>query len=141
MRTSLGETTAAPPNATLAAENKSGSGPETVPSASGEPVSGKQISSPDFIHYTRTGRISKVKKGLKVYNCECGRSYTRAEHLRRHQKNHAQDPLVCDYPDCGKTFFRIDLLLRHQECHNDPGPALPAPPPTDVLSHESSSSF
>jgi hypothetical protein len=25
------------------------------------------------INYTRTGRISKAKKGLKVHNCECGR--------------------------------------------------------------------
>ncbi|EDU45084.1 conserved hypothetical protein [Pyrenophora tritici-repentis Pt-1C-BFP] len=49
------------------------------------------------VHYTRTGRISKAKKGLKVHNCDCGRSYTRAEHLR------------------------MDLLLRHQERHNDPG--------------------
>ncbi|KAF2732303.1 hypothetical protein EJ04DRAFT_525440 [Polyplosphaeria fusca] len=47
------------------------------------------------VHYTRTGRISKAKKGLKVHNCECGRSYTRAEHLR------------------------IDLLQRHQERHNE----------------------
>lgn len=75
------------------------------------------------VHYTRTGRISKAKKGLKVHNCEnCGRSYTRAEHLRRHQKNHAQDDaLVCEYPDCGKIFYRLDLLHRHQERHNEPG--------------------
>jgi hypothetical protein len=31
--------------------------------------------SPDSssVHYTRTGRISKAKKGLKVHNCDCGR--------------------------------------------------------------------
>ncbi|KAF2846557.1 hypothetical protein T440DRAFT_521733 [Plenodomus tracheiphilus IPT5] len=80
-------------------------------------------SSPSSVNYTKTGRISKAKKGLKVHNCEkCGRAYTRAEHLRRHQKNHAQDgALVCEYPNCDKTFFRIDLLQRHQERHNDPG--------------------
>ncbi|KAF2111138.1 hypothetical protein BDV96DRAFT_187118 [Lophiotrema nucula] len=71
------------------------------------------------VHYTRTGRISKAKKDRKVHNCPCGRSYTRAEHLRRHQKNHAQDALVCDFPECGKTFNRIDLLQRHQERHNE----------------------
>ncbi|KAF2273075.1 uncharacterized protein EI97DRAFT_461334 [Westerdykella ornata] len=71
------------------------------------------------VNYTRTGRISKAKKGLKVHNCECGRSYTRAEHLRRHQKNHAPTPLLCEYPECGKTFFRLDLLQRHQERHNE----------------------
>ncbi|KAI8930793.1 hypothetical protein NX059_011817 [Plenodomus lindquistii] len=80
-------------------------------------------SSPSSVNYTRTGRISKAKKGLKVHNCgNCGRSYTRAEHLRRHQKNHAQDgALSCDFPNCDKMFFRIDLLQRHQERHNDPG--------------------
>ncbi|KAF1917591.1 hypothetical protein BDU57DRAFT_170397 [Ampelomyces quisqualis] len=71
------------------------------------------------INYTRTGRISKAKKGLKVHECECGRSYTRAEHLRRHQKNHSQDDaLVCDYAGCGKPFHRPDLLLRHRDRHN-----------------------
>ncbi|KAF2805067.1 uncharacterized protein BDZ99DRAFT_524790 [Mytilinidion resinicola] len=72
------------------------------------------------VKYTSTGRISKAKKGLKVHNCECGRSYTRAEHLRRHQKNHNQDALVCNFPRCGKTFYRPDLLQRHQERHNEP---------------------
>jgi hypothetical protein len=68
------------------------------------------------VAYTRTGRISKAKTGLKVHNCACGRSYTRAEHLRRHQKNHAQeDALVCDI--CGKVFYRLDLLERHMERH------------------------
>ncbi|KAH7082704.1 hypothetical protein BKA63DRAFT_136643 [Paraphoma chrysanthemicola] len=80
------------------------------------------LSQSPSVNYTRTGRISKAKKGLKVHNCQCGRSYTRAEHLRRHQKNHAQDDaLVCEYPDCGKTFYRMDLLQRHQERHNEPG--------------------
>jgi hypothetical protein len=79
------------------------------------------------VHHTRTGRISKPKKGLKVHSCECGRSYTRAEHLQRHQKNHAmENALVCDYPDCGKLFYRPDLLLRHQERHNEGvGPSAP----------------
>ncbi|PSN72392.1 hypothetical protein BS50DRAFT_484447 [Corynespora cassiicola Philippines] len=78
-----------------------------------------QMSPDSTVHYTRTGRISKAKKGLKVHNCECGRSYTRAEHLRRHQKNHNENALTCEVPECGKTFFRIDLLQRHQERHNE----------------------
>ncbi|KAL5373235.1 hypothetical protein DPSP01_012867 [Paraphaeosphaeria sporulosa] len=82
-----------------------------------------QMSPDSSVHYTRTGRISKAKKGLKVHHCECGRSYTRAEHLRRHQRNHAQNALRCEWPDCGKPFYRLDLLQRHQERHNDPGRA------------------
>ncbi|KAH5379788.1 hypothetical protein HBI33_150250 [Parastagonospora nodorum] len=81
----------------------------------------KMLSQAQSVHYTRTGRVSKAKKGLKVHNCECGRAYTRAEHLRRHQKNHAQeDALSCDYANCSKVFYRPDLLQRHQERHNDP---------------------
>lgn len=78
------------------------------------------LASPDAsdVHYTRTGRVSKAKKGRKVHDCECGKSYTRAEHLRRHQKNHAA-PLACGLPGCGKTFHRADLLQRHQEKHNE----------------------
>jgi hypothetical protein len=64
------------------------------------------------VHRTKTGRISKAKKGLKVHSCECGKSYTRAEHLRRHQKNHTSDDVVqCNL--CGRTFYRRDLLERH----------------------------
>lgn len=83
--------------------------------------------------YTKTGRISKAKKGLKVHLCEsCGKvcaycffysvpiinssqSYTRAEHLRRHQQNHSSAALQCDWPGCGKSFHRNDLLERHKE--------------------------
>ncbi|CAI6341102.1 unnamed protein product [Periconia digitata] len=85
----------------------------------GESISGR--SAP--IHYTKTGRISKAKKGLKVHTCsECGKSFTRAEHLRRHQKNHGPDQVTCDL--CGKVFFRVDLLMRHIERHKDgPHPA------------------
>ncbi|KAH6621959.1 hypothetical protein C7974DRAFT_338811 [Boeremia exigua] len=76
------------------------------------------------ISLTKTGRVSKAKKGLKVHDCECGRSYTRAEHLRRHQRNHAQErALVCKYANCGKAFFRSDLLQRHEERHNELGNA------------------
>ncbi|USP78988.1 hypothetical protein yc1106_06262 [Curvularia clavata] len=75
------------------------------------------------VHYTKTGRISKAKKGLKVHKCEiCGKSYTRAEHLRRHKKNHTPDEaLMCEIPGCGKVFHRMDLLVRHKERHNEVG--------------------
>lgn len=104
--------------------SKEASGPHTG-SSRGDSSTMQRSPSPtemqQEVNYTRTGRISKAKKGLKVHHCECGRSYTRAEHLRRHQKNHNQDALVCEYPDCGKTFFRPDLLQRHQERHDGTG--------------------
>ncbi|KAF1972679.1 hypothetical protein BU23DRAFT_155949 [Bimuria novae-zelandiae CBS 107.79] len=104
---------------TLGSNNASSYGNSSIMQRS---ISPSQMS-PDSssVHYTRTGRISKAKKGLKVHHCDCGRSYTRAEHLRRHQRNHAQDALRCDWPGCGKPFYRLDLLQRHQERHNEPG--------------------
>ncbi|KAI4646233.1 uncharacterized protein J4E78_009154 [Alternaria triticimaculans] len=81
------------------------SGPHTGSSRSEEQpgLSPTNMSSHNNIHYTRTGRISKAKKGLKVHNCEnCGRPYD-------------EDALICQVPGCGKTFVRVDLLQRHQE--------------------------
>ncbi|KAF2842041.1 hypothetical protein M501DRAFT_988309 [Patellaria atrata CBS 101060] len=76
----------------------------------------------EHITYTKTGRISKAKKGLKVHYCtECGKAYTRAEHLRRHQQNHNANPLRCEWPGCRRTFHREDLLVRHMEKHNNDG--------------------
>lgn len=73
------------------------------------------------IRYTRTGRVSKATKGQRVHSCdECGKTYTRAEHLRRHQQNHKPGAFPCDVPRCGRSFYREDLLIRHKARHNDP---------------------
>ncbi|KAK3678959.1 hypothetical protein LTR78_001412 [Recurvomyces mirabilis] len=73
------------------------------------------------VRYTRTGRVSKATKGQRVHRCdECDKTYTRAEHLRRHKQNHKPGAFVCDIPGCGRSFYREDLLTRHKERHNDP---------------------
>ncbi|KAJ8124761.1 hypothetical protein O1611_g8879 [Lasiodiplodia mahajangana] len=46
-----------------------------------------------------------------------GRTFTRAEHLRRHQLSHKPAAFQCTYPGCDKTFHRQDLLLRHTQRH------------------------
>ena len=57
----------------------------------------------------------------KRYYCNypgCGKDYSRAEHLYRHQLNHNPKELHrCKVPGCDKTFVRSDLCLRHQERH------------------------
>jgi hypothetical protein len=68
---------------------------------------------------TKTGRRSKVVKGMPVYHCECGKTYTRAEHLRRHQQNHKAGAFECNVLGCGRAFYREDLLGRHKTKHND----------------------
>ncbi|KAI4942669.1 hypothetical protein J4E91_009838 [Alternaria rosae] len=96
---------AASPRRRLGTTKQAPSGPHTGSPRSEEQLglSPTNMSSHNNIHYTRTGRISKAKKGLKVHNCEnCGRPYD-------------EDALVCQVPGCGKTFVRVDLLQRHQE--------------------------
>jgi hypothetical protein len=75
---------------------------------------------------TRTGRVSKAAKGIPVHHCDCGKTYTRAEHLRRHQQNHEPGAFSCDVLGCGRTFSREDLLIRHKAKHDD-SPGLSEP--------------
>ncbi|GAB1739891.1 hypothetical protein NU219Hw_g4822t1 [Hortaea werneckii] len=75
------------------------------------------------VRYTRTGRVSKAAKGQRVHACdECGKTYTRAEHLRRHQQNHKPGAFPCNIPGCGRSFHRDDLLTRHKARHDSTGP-------------------
>ncbi|KAK1955931.1 hypothetical protein LY78DRAFT_686497 [Colletotrichum sublineola] len=49
----------------------------------------------------------------------CGKLYSRAEHLQRHQLNHnPKDIFVCDVPGCDQNFVRADLLSRHKKRHS-----------------------
>ncbi|KAF2482737.1 hypothetical protein BDY17DRAFT_165535 [Neohortaea acidophila] len=66
------------------------------------------------VRLTRTGRISKASKGRRVHTCECGKTYTRNEHLSRHQQSHKPDAFPCGIADCKRSFNREDLLDRHK---------------------------
>ncbi|ETN41718.1 uncharacterized protein HMPREF1541_03654 [Cyphellophora europaea CBS 101466] len=64
----------------------------------------------------------------KKFECKhdgCGKSYSRAEHLYRHQLNHTPKTIFrCDYPDCNRYFVRQDLCIRHRERHTTHGSQL-----------------
>ncbi|KAJ6437770.1 transcription factor Zn, C2H2 / Cys6 [Purpureocillium lavendulum] len=47
--------------------------------------------------------------------CECGKSFLRKEHLRRHQATHSGPAFSCLV--CGRSFSRSDLLRRHAAIH------------------------
>ncbi|KAI1308620.1 hypothetical protein F5Y03DRAFT_93496 [Xylaria venustula] len=67
-----------------------------------------------------TGRVSRAKKGVPVHTCDIckpPKTFTRAEHLRRHQLSHKPATFQCSYPGCDKTFHRQDLLTRHTQRH------------------------
>ncbi|KAK4142068.1 uncharacterized protein C8A04DRAFT_13522 [Dichotomopilus funicola] len=72
----------------------------------------------------KTGRVSKAKKGLPVHVCDICRpikTFTRAEHLRRHQLGHGAPQFQCT--SCDRAFHRADLLMRHQQKHETDGDA------------------
>ncbi|KAI9839281.1 MAG: hypothetical protein M1819_003276 [Sarea resinae] len=64
----------------------------------------------------------------KKFECPhegCGKSYSRAEHLYRHQLNHTPKQIFhCDFPDCPRSFVRQDLCARHKERHTARGSQL-----------------
>lgn len=71
----------------------------------------------------------RSRKGLdKKFECPhpgCGRTYSRAEHLYRHQLNHQPKQIYfCDYPECKRSFVRQDLCARHRERHTNRGSQL-----------------
>ncbi|TAQ83741.1 hypothetical protein B7494_g7943 [Chlorociboria aeruginascens] len=71
-----------------------------------------------------TGRISKARKGVPVHTCDLCRpvkTFTRAEHLRRHQLSHQKPAYPCTFQDCERAFHRPDLLARHLHRHETQG--------------------
>ncbi|KAI1373300.1 fungal-specific transcription factor domain-containing protein [Hypoxylon crocopeplum] len=54
----------------------------------------------------------------RLFTCTyngCGKSFSRSEHLHRHQKNHTDGDATC--PRCRAHFKRQDLLERHMNRH------------------------
>ncbi|UKZ47184.1 hypothetical protein TrVGV298_001398 [Trichoderma virens] len=76
-----------------------------------------------------TRKQMQSRKGLeRRFECNaegCGKSYSRAEHLYRHQLNHNSKQIFrCEYPNCVRTFVRGDLLKRHMDRHTAKGSQL-----------------
>ncbi|KAL2208942.1 hypothetical protein CC79DRAFT_1341418 [Sarocladium strictum] len=90
------------------------------------------LNGPDDASPTSDGPARKrrrSRKGLdKRFECSeegCGKSYSRAEHLYRHQLNHnSKQTFRCDFPNCTRTFVRGDLLKRHKDRHTNKGSQL-----------------
>ncbi|KAH8820992.1 fungal-specific transcription factor domain-containing protein [Xylogone sp. PMI_703] len=114
------ESTAYPPDYRSATHRGSRSaGPSGAASKESDPA----LDIP--VKYTPvTGRVSKAKKGVPVHTCSLCRppkTFTRAEHLRRHQKSHQDPTFTCTYENCEKAFHRPDLLARHISRHEIQG--------------------
>ena len=61
------------------------------------------------------------KSNEKKFKCDypnCGMSFKRTEHLRRHIRIHTgEKPFACSVPNCGKRFSRSDNLTQHLKTH------------------------
>ncbi|KAI0521768.1 hypothetical protein F5B22DRAFT_593999 [Xylaria bambusicola] len=82
-----------------------------------------------------TGRVSRAKKGVPVHTCDIckpPKTFTRAEHLRRHQLSHKPAAFQCPWHGCDKVFHRQDLLTRHTQRHEQDDRS-----GTDMASHGS----
>lgn len=62
---------------------------------------------------------SKGHTGASLYACgDCGRRYSRPEHLQRHVQTHTLGRrFACSI--CGKSFARADLKKRHESNHDN----------------------
>ena len=60
----------------------------------------------------------KRRKGPFVCQvANCGKVFSRSDHLARHQVGHSSQRLVCDFEGCGKVFTRIDVKKKHEATH------------------------
>jgi len=67
----------------------------------------------------RASRKGQPKRFHCTYD-GCERTYSRAEHLARHQLNHEpKEVFRCEVDGCGHTFVRPDLFARHKARHEE----------------------
>ena len=65
----------------------------------------------------------KRKRGKGPFICKvdgCGKSFSRSDHLTRHQVVHSTERHVCGFPGCDKGFTRLDVKKKHELTHNKP---------------------
>jgi uncharacterized Zn-finger protein len=76
---------------------------------------------PDRIPHSRGRRARRDESPKRKHRCSspgCSDSFTRPEHLRRHQKAHnGEKPFCCQ--DCGSTFSRADNMTTHRRKTHD----------------------
>ncbi|KAK3075751.1 hypothetical protein LTR53_000689 [Teratosphaeriaceae sp. CCFEE 6253] len=95
---------------------------ENEPKAEEDEDAAFEVDEVDDLADTKPRKKRKlIKNSDKKYQCphgDCGKAYSRAEHLYRHQLNHTPKQIYrCDFPGCERHFVRADLCARHKERH------------------------
>ncbi|PNY28033.1 Early growth response protein 3 [Tolypocladium capitatum] len=94
----------------------------SVPSQAVPPAASSSSAPPPGLAQQASTPAGKSHGGNNLYACrDCGRSYSRPEHLVRHVQTHTLGRrFVCDI--CQKSFARKDLLRRHVANHENDTP-------------------
>lgn len=89
------------------------------PSAIGQPSSAPTTTPPNPTSAAPGSAANRAHTGPSLYACgDCGRRYSRPEHLQRHVQTHTLGRrFACGV--CGKTFARADLKKRHETNHEN----------------------
>jgi len=120
--------------------------PPPVPSRAGPSTDphnlGPTTESPHLIRQPLVKTIAP-DTGLKAFLCtapNCGKSFKRSEHLRRHERSlHTNSkPFACSFPLCQKRFNRSDNLIQHQRLHEIPGSSVSNRDSLQRMEHQAS---
>ncbi|KAM6526720.1 hypothetical protein FSOLCH5_002809 [Fusarium solani] len=89
------------------------------PAAIGQPSSAPTTTPPNPVSAAPSSAVNRAHTGPSLYACgDCGRRYSRPEHLQRHVQTHTLGRrFACGV--CGKTFARADLKKRHETNHEN----------------------
>ena len=84
-----------------------------------------------FPSWSKLRNHSSRHSGERPFACthpDCGRRYTRADHVKRHMRTHTAgtfqldladdgDRYACTHPGCGRRYTRADHVKRHMRTH------------------------
>lgn len=62
--------------------------------------------------------VKRPKKNPGPYICDhhnCGKEFSRPDHLKRHKANHSARRFKCDDSSCNRLFTRIDVKRKHEQ--------------------------
>ncbi|SMR53081.1 unnamed protein product [Zymoseptoria tritici ST99CH_1E4] len=123
MSTKVPKVEAGPSNGERPADQSSGGGDDDA--ENNNDAEHEVVTSKEDNPKKKRRKTVKIPDKDKKYQCaqpHCGKRYSRAEHLSRHNLNHMPKQMYyCEHPGCKREFVRADLRARHQDRHTQIG--------------------